>query len=179
MRPVLSLAAIALLNTVPRLAHADAAENEPAPQTALALSIAGTAIPVAVLGVGLVSRKSALFVAGSAAGLVMPAAGELYAHQWATRGMALRGAAAVVALTDLLVMRFEAVSSPHERGEGFTPASAIVMGAAGALYLGGIALDICDAPSAARSRHHAVAIAPTMIETPAHLVAGLAMIATF
>jgi hypothetical protein len=175
----LSLAAIALLSTLPQLAHVDAAGDEADPRTALALSIVGTAIPVATIGASVVAGKSELLIAGIAAGLVMPAAGELYAHCWVTRGMALRGGAAMLALTDLLVLRYEAVSSPHEVGQGLTPGTAIVMAAAGALYLGGVALDVYDAPSAARSRRRAVAIAPTMIETPAHRVTGLAMIATF
>jgi hypothetical protein len=80
MRTVLSLAALALL--VPRLAHADPTEIGTDPQTALVLSIAGSAIPVAAVVAGLISEKSELFVAGCAAGLVMPAAGELYAHHW-------------------------------------------------------------------------------------------------
>jgi hypothetical protein len=176
MRILLPLVTIALLAGV---AHADASADEADPRAALALSIAGTALPLATIGAGLATRNSGLFVGGIAAGLVLPAAGELYAHRWLTRGMALRGGAAVLAVADLLVLRLEALSSAHEVSPGLTPGTTVAFVLAGALYAGGIALDIYDAPDAARSRRREVAIAPTVIDTPAHRVTGLALIATF
>ncbi|HEY1548316.1 MAG TPA: hypothetical protein VGG28_10865 [Kofleriaceae bacterium] len=159
MRLLLSLAALALMTTP---ARAD---------PSLALSITGGALPLAAMGAGVALRNPGLLVAGAVAGLVTPAAGELYAHHWLTRGMAMRGGAAVIAVADLLVFRLEALSSPHEVSPGITPGVAGAAGVAAALYLAGIGFDIGDART--------VAIAPTVIETPAHRVTGVAVVATF
>lgn len=154
------------------------------------LSIIGSVAPVAVIGTGLLlaagssgnaqNTAFAISAAGAIAGVATASLGEIYSHRWVTTGMALRAGGLVVANVGLFLAYNNAIgdctSSCHLQGRSL----AIVLGGA-AMYVGGMALDIHDAPGAARSwrARHAMVLAPTAIPSGSKSVAGVGLALRF
>jgi len=171
----LTLAATTLLTA--GLAHADdvvmAPGNTPpvssdvgpkSPDTALMLSLGGTAASAALVLAGGASNDGGLVAAGLLSSLVTPSLGEWYAGKPLTLGMGVRVASAAAEMYGLA----EAFScwDSCSSGDNNTAGVLIIGGLVG--YAAGTIYDIADAPSSAReyNRAHAWHITPAMMRTP-------------
>ncbi len=157
------------------------------PDAALRLSVIGSAVPLAAVGLGagleLVHGGTAandlgtgLLVGGLLVGVITPSLGELYGHHWLDGAIAMRAAGVVVGFAGL-VSGFN-----NDLGDCATPGPchhsattyALLVGGA-ALYLGGMALDIVGAPQTARAwnARHELQLVPTAMTSAHATVAGL------
>jgi hypothetical protein len=179
MSKLAPLSALAATLLTASLAHADddapgmmqpsvAAQSADAPKdadTALYLSLGGTAASAALTIAGLSSDNGGLALAGIATSLVTPSLGEWYAGKPLTAGMGIRAASAVATIVGF----GEALSCLDEQ-DCRAPASAEYLmfgGLAG--YAVGTIYDIVTAKSAAReyNAQHGwhVTVAPTALRT--------------
>jgi hypothetical protein len=142
--------------------------------TALALSIAGTAVPTAMMASGpLVNDHvgAGLFLGGMTAALVAPSAGEFYTHHLLTWGMGIRAIGVATTIYGIGVVGSEGLacglvgaSDCHTgwHGEAIFY-SGLAITAAGAAY------DIVTAPRSARARNRerqaSLLLGPTPIAT--------------
>lgn len=184
---------IAVLLLLGSVARAEERPDSADPDTALRLSILGSAIPVAAIGlgtfVGLESSNSAIrdfgsviAIGGALAGVVTPSLGELYSHRWLTVGMALRTGGVFAEMMGY------ATGFSHEIGDCLDPGPChhsastygLLIGGA-ALYLGGMVLDVVSAPEVARAwtGRHEVQLLPTAMKTTSGTTTGMALSLVF
>ena len=176
---------LAVLLLAGSVAHAEGDAVDP--DTALRLSIIGSAVPLAAIGLGagldLVHAGTAtndlgtgLLVSGVLIGVVTPSLGEFYGHQWLDGAIAMRGAGVVVGFSGLIS------GFNNDLGDCATPGPChlsvttygLLVGGA-ALYLGGIALDLVGAPPTSRdwNAHHGLQIVPTAMRSGHSTTTGL------
>ena len=187
----LALAAMLLSASV---AHAEPVADSADPDTALRLSIIGSAFPIAAIGIGtLVSLEGSrapirdigavVAVSGALVGILTPAMGEFYARRWLNGGIVLRAGGVIVEFIGL-IKAFNndigdcagvQVSCSHSAGT-----IGLLVGGA-ALYLGGALLDVVGAPAAARewNARHDVQLVPTAFKTQSSTAPGLALALKF
>lgn len=129
-------------------------------------------MPVLYTGLGL------LFIA--------PSAGEFYAEQYLTYGMAVRAAALGLAVYTLdkhtkPVTCQDALSSDQPKCEGFKEAAYPLMGVAAIMFIGGVWYDVLDAGDAADryNRNHGLTVTPTALAAPHGMVPAVALSGTF
>jgi hypothetical protein len=178
MTKLVALAAVASL-AVTSVAHADPGDEGPKdPNTALLLSLGGTAVSGALFLAGThmdYEQGDHLIEAGLLSSLVTPSLGEWYAGKPLTVGMGIRGASALAEMYGLA----EAFSCWDEcsNNDNDTAGVLIVGGLIG--YGAGIIYDIVDAPNAARAYNRAHAtwqVVPTVMRTPSgdmHMGVGI------
>ncbi len=174
----LTLAATTLLTA--GLAHADDASLAPGnvppipsdqgpkdPNTALLLSLGGTAASAGLVIAGGASNDGGLVAAGLLSSLVTPSLGEWYAGKPLTAGMGIRvvSAAAEIAGLAEAFKCFDTENCTNNQGlAGALMLGGLVGYAAGTIY------DIADAPSSAREYNRAhslhVTVTPTVMRTP-------------
>jgi len=117
---------------------------------------------------------------------VTPSAGEFYAGQYLTYGLAIRAAATALAVYTLqtqtkAITCAEALSSDAPKCRGFTENAYPLMGVAAIAFIGGVWFDVLDAGEAADryNRDHGFSTTPTALRGPHGLVPGLAFSGTF
>jgi hypothetical protein len=172
------VALTAALVTASSVAHAQApGETAPGsdvpelknPDTALMLSLGGTAASVGMVLVGASSHDGGgLISAGVVSSLVTPSLGEWYAGKPLTAGMGIRAASAVVTMVgiaeSLECLDFEGsdTSCHSDDSAGLLVAGGLIGYATGTIY------DIATAPRAAReyNRAHAITVQPSVMRTP-------------
>jgi hypothetical protein len=156
-------------------AHADKKR-----ETAVALSATGTAVSSGlVLGAFFVGRDTAdvngpLLYAGLGTSVITPSLGELYAGQYLTWGMGIRGGAvALAALAFALpqeTVTCQLATMPGQTCDQLSGTAVAVLGLAAIAYIGGAAYDVIDAGDAAgryNSRHGlTIGVAPGILRTP-------------
>lgn len=157
---------VAILCTA-HVARADDTDQGPKdPNTALGLSLGGTAASVALTIAGASANNSGLVTAGLLSSIVTPSFGEWYAGKPLTVGLGLRAASAVA----LVAGANEAFKCFGETGSCSNDNNA-----AGVLLLGGLVgyatgtiYDIATAPRAARefNAEHQVHVTPTYLRSP-------------
>lgn len=175
------------------IARADAPTETADPDTALRMSVIGSAFPLAALGIGVLVASEgsdapirdvggSIAIGAALAGIVTPALGELYARRWFTPGMAMRAGGLVVEAIGLIKGFNNEIGDCSDLGPCHRSGSTIglIVGGA-ALYLGGIALDVVGAPAAARewTARHEVQIVPTALKSKSSTVGGLAVALKF
>ncbi len=149
------------------VAHADDGDVGPkSADTALMLSLGGTAASAGLFLAGMSSNDGGLMSAGLLSSLVTPSLGEWYAGKPLTAGMGIRAASAAVEIAGIAeaFKCFEVDTGCSTNG-----------GLAGGMMLGGLIGyaagtidDIADAPTSAReyNRAHAWHVTPTVMRTP-------------
>jgi hypothetical protein len=174
------------------VAHADPTSDAD-PDTAQRLSIVGTAVPIAAIGVGaLVAAEGskapirdiggATALSGALLGVITPSLGEMYSHRAVTGGMGLRAGGLLVEYVGLMKLANNDIGDCADVGPCHHPASTYLLLATGAgLYFGGMALDIVHAPDAARewNRRYEVQLVPTTLRSGATTTTGLAIAGRF
>ena len=173
-------AATALLAST--AAHADTPEGGKDENTALLLSLGGTAASVALVVAGANSEGSngdSLVTIGLLSSLVTPSFGHWYAGDYFTAGMGMRaggGLLAIVGLGQALGCAFAEESDSSCNGD--SGAAFMLLGVG--LYAGGTIYDIATAPSAARrwNEHH-LQLSPMMVSSGAHSGMGVGLGGTF
>lgn len=155
------------------------APRRKSPAVATALSLAGTAIPLTLVGVGFRHRSSDAteVKAGVLSLLLTPSAGHWYAGRVLTVGLGVRwigGAIGVLGIIESL--RDSASETPV--GDGDT-----LLALSGLMILGGALADIATASSAAHdanaSRAPTTQLVPVAGPTPGGGVVGAAVVGTF
>lgn len=176
------LAAVAALASlaVTSVAHADAGDEGPKdPNTALLLSLGGTAVSGALFLAGTrmdYEQGDHLIEAGLLSSLVTPSLGEWYAGKPLTVGMGIRGASALAEIYGI-AEAFKCWDDDPCSNDNGTAAVLIVGGLIG--YGAGTIYDIVDAPNAARAYNRAHAtwqVTPTVMRTPSgdmHMGVGI------
>ena len=142
-------------------------ETPKSEDTALALSLGGTAASVGLVIAGGSSNNGAMISAGLLSSLVTPSLGEWYAGRYVTAGMGIRAVSGVATVVGFA----EALKCVDADGECHTDSSAGVLLVGGLLgYAGGALYDIATAPREARrynERHGlTLTVAPTPLRTP-------------
>ncbi len=145
-------------------ASSEAPKNE---NTALALSLGGTAASAALVIVGGQANNSGMISVGLLSSLVTPSLGEWYAGKVLTPGMGIRAASAVATIVGLA----ESLKCLDAEGSCQTDSAAPVLLGAGLLgYAGGTIYDIATASREARrynQRHGlTLTVAPTPLRAP-------------
>jgi hypothetical protein len=113
--------------------------------------------------------------------LVGPSAGEFYAGQYLTIGMAVRAAGAGLAVwtlqTQTKVITCDNATNSEQKCEGFVENAAPLLGVAAIIFIGGVWYDVLDAGDAADRYNvkHGFMAAPMAIMGPTGLVPGLAV----
>jgi len=175
-RLALALLAIVALTTS---AHADRRDRK----TALVLSGVGTGLSsVVILSSAMFAQNGdaanyPMLWAGLATSIVTPSAGEFYAGEYVTPGMAVRIGAVGLA-TYSIVNERKIVTCNDGSGANckvFLPNGVAILGLAAIAYVGGAAYDVIDAPDAADryNNRHGFVIAPTAMATPTGLAPGV------
>lgn len=183
MNKLAPLAALAATLCAPLCAHADDSgapgmtapltgpaamgETPKSENTALALSLGGTAASAALVIAGGQSNNGGMITAGLLSSLVTPSLGEWYSGTLVTPGMGIRAASAVATVVGFA----QAMKCFDADGDCHTPDSAGVLLFGGLIgYAGGAIYDIATAPSAARryNQRHGLqlTLAPTPLRTP-------------
>jgi hypothetical protein len=160
----LTLVGSALVTSV---AHADTGEDGPkSPDTALMLSLGGTATSAVLFLGGASSNDGGLMMAGLATSLVTPSLGEWYAGKGLTTGMGIRAVSAAAELAGI-AEAFSCIDAEDTCSNNNGAAGVLIFGgligyAAGTIY------DIADAPRTARAynRAHSYTVTPTVMRTP-------------
>ena len=184
MRSVVLLVVLAVSSP----AHA---EDRKDPKIAMALSGVGIGVSSAlVVGSFLfntdpyVDMNHPAFYAGLATSVVTPSLGELYAHQWLTIGMGIRGGGVLLAAYG--VTRTQEASCndlANSKCKQLTGTGVALLGLAAIAYIGGAAYDVIDAGDAVE-RYNAthIGITPMIMPNtgpPGTMTAGLAVTGTF
>jgi hypothetical protein len=188
---------VALVLAASTAAHAEPLQledNDADPETAQRLSIIGSAIPLATIGVGtLVAMRGSnnairdfggvVAIGGALAGIVTPALGELYSHHWINGTMVMRAGGLFVEFMGLVY------ASNSEIGDcadttgpcHLRPMTIGLLGSGAALYLGATVWDVLAAPSEARAwnRRYSVQLVPTAMRTPSSTATGVMLSARF
>jgi hypothetical protein len=144
------------------------------PDTALTLSLAGTAASAAVFAYGLASHNTTADVIGLTSSLVTPMLGEWYAGRPLTVGLGIRVAAGVL----MLAAEEKAAACDGDETSGCNAVGPMLI--TGMLaYGGGVAWDIVTARNStfAFNAAHApkVRFAPTVLTSPSGPVMGLGL----
>jgi hypothetical protein len=161
MSKLASLAATGILVTT-AVVHADPPDSGPKdPDTALMLSLGGTAASVALVVAGGRVNNS-LPWAGLVSSVFTPSLGEWYAGKPLTVGIGIRAASAGILFAGIGQWNSSNDEKKGDGGAGLLVLTGIVGYAAGAIY------DIADAPRAAHAynRTHSWQVAPTVLHTP-------------
>lgn len=152
--------------TVPTERSARPADAPKSEDTALDLSLGGTAASVAIAAIGIGTDNAPLALLGVGSSLLTPSLGEWYAGKGLTAGMGIRAASALA-----VVVGFgQALSCIDTDDSCRTPGSAGVLMVGGLLgYAGGAIYDIATAKRTVREYNAAhgfsVTIAPTAMRT--------------
>jgi hypothetical protein len=157
------------------------------PETAQRLSVIGSAVPLAAIGLGagleLVHGGTAvndlstgLLVGGLLVGVITPSLGHFYAHHWLDGAIAMRGAGVLIGFVGLVSGFNNDVgdcATPGPCHHSATTYGLLIGGAA--LYLGGMALDLVGAPETARAwnARHQLQLSPTAMRSGHSTVAGV------
>jgi hypothetical protein len=171
---------VALLLLGSGVARADAPEE---PETAQRLSIVGSVVPVAVIGLGAAVELGgsnnairdiggATMIGGALLGVVTPSLGHFYHRDYLDGAMALRAGGVVVELIGL-VRAFNSEIGDCEANDPscHLHASTYALLAGGAaMYLGGMALDIATSHGL-----HRVQVAPTALRAPSSTVPAVSL----
>lgn len=165
------------------IASADPDETGPkSPETALTLSLGGTAVSGALILVGVTDKgKAGIAVAGALSLAVTPSFGEWYSGTYLTPGMALRIGAPVGALVTATIAASAFPCIPKDGGSNCDTnpkvfAAALLVG--GGMLAAGTIYDIATAPRAARRYNHEHAGA-TVVPTVAPGSYGLSIAGRF
>ena len=182
-----STAAVLAIVCSSALAHADTDRPFPAAEspsyrsenTALALSLGGTAASVAMFGIGLGTDNESLAMAGALSSFITPSLGHWYADDLLTAGMGIRAAG----VGSMLIGLAESFGCwGNDEGCDTGRADTLIYLGAGA-YVAGTVYDIATARSAARERNEGLritSIAPTAIQSGAGQVTmGMGIGGTF
>ncbi len=175
------------------VARAEPTTDSADPDTALRLSIIGSAFPIAAIGIGtLVGIEGArapirdvgtvFAVGGALIGIVTPAIGDFYARRWLSPGIAMRAGGLIVEYIGLVKAFSNDIGDCADPGPCHRSAATIGLIAGGAaLYLGGVVLDVVGAPAAARewNARHDVQLVPTAFKTQSSTAPGLALALKF
>ena len=152
---------------------------------ASALSGIGVGVSSAVvvssffIGNGHDDINTPLFLAGLGTSIVTPSLGQIYAGEYLTLGMAVRGGAGVLAGLAFLTQR-ETVACDdgiHKDCHNFKSGGLALLGLAAIGYIGGMAYDVQDAPDAADRANHTITLA--LVPTALPHGGGLALAGTF
>jgi hypothetical protein len=155
------------------------------PDTALALSAAGAGVSaLLVAGPYLLGQQGsdwgrATINVGVTSSLLTPSLGQLYAGEYWTSGMTLRGAGAATALV-AATLAFDGVGPGTSSGNARSNAASLLAVGAAGLYLAGVIYDVGHASDSARhanDRH--LTFAPTMVGAGADRHMGLGLAGTF
>jgi len=169
----LALAAIVVATSTARA-------DTPDPDAAQRLSIAGSAVPVAMIGigafVGATGSNNAIrdfgavtAMSGALLGVITPSAGHFYSNEYLDPAIALRAGGVLVELIGLIkATNNEIGDCQSDDPSCHTHASTyLLIGGGIAMYLGGMALDIAWKPRDFQ-------LAPTALRTPTSTVPGVA-----
>jgi hypothetical protein len=172
-----------------KVVAADPADEEPrSPDTALALSIGGTAASLALLGAGAAEHGSAgarLAEIGVASLVLTPSLGEYYSGTVLTPGLGLRIAAPIAGLIVGAIATEALPCRPLDGGEFCEPnVGGIWAGIAVAtgVFATGVGYDIATAPREARRynrAHTGATIVPAPIRGSTSSGYGLAIVGRF
>ncbi len=178
---------LAALSAAAALAAAAPAHAQPATtpesdgksaNTALALSLGGTAASVGLYLAGVQREDPKLLVAGGLSSLFTPALGHWYAGSYATPGMGMRvGGGLLIAVG--FSMSFKGFPSEQERGAEATVGEVIGIAGIG-LFAGGVIYDIATAGRAAKrwnAKH--MQLAPSVVSSGAHTTMGIGLSGAF
>jgi len=175
------------------LAGAAPAHADKSRATAVELSATGAALSTAfVFGAFFTGRDNSevnepLLYTGLASSVITPSLGEIYAGQYLTWGMGIRGGAGVLAGIALSLhqetVTCELATSSTQTCKQLSGTAVAVLGLAAIAYVGGVALDVMDAGPAA-DRYNAIhgktyAFVPTVLPTPTGAVPGVYFSATY
>lgn len=157
-------------------------EGTKSPQTALLLSLGGTAGSVALMVAGAASNSpsgDSLMTAGLLSSLITPSLGHWYAGHYLTGGMAMRGGGGVLVIAGVAqALGAEFASDGGDGSNGDSGATMLLVGAG--LYVGGTIYDIATAPAAAeRWNEKHLALAPTLVSSGTHTTVGLGLGGSF
>jgi hypothetical protein len=117
--------------------------------------------------------------------LVGPSAGEFYAGQYLTIGMAVRAVGTGLAVwtlqTQTKIVTCDTALSSNEKCTGFVENAAPLLGIAAIVFIGGVWYDVLDAPDAADryNKKHGFTATPTALVGPRGLVPGVALGGSF
>lgn len=181
---------IAGLVSMVSIAHADDRVDA---ETAQRLSILGSAVPAAAIGLGTLAAFAgsdrpikdvgmATAFGGALVGILTPSLGELYSHRWLNPAIALRAGGAFVELLGLIRMSAGDLGDCDGSGPCHHPPSTYGLLAGGAaMYLGGMVLDVVGAPAAARAwnARHDLHLVPTVMRSTHATTTGLAVALTW
>ncbi len=177
---------IVLVLAFTSVAHADDTVD---PQTAQKLSIIGSAVPIAAIGLGtfvgyegtnapIRDIGTATALTGTLVGVIAPSLGAIYSHHAGTGGLAMRVGGLIIGYNGLVKYASTDVGDCEVLAGCHHPASTYVLLASGAgMYFGGMALDIAHAPDFARKYN--LQVVPTAIRSPSATSTGLAIAGRF
>lgn len=173
------------------LAASSADAGKKSRQTATLLS----AIPASVSGAIAVSgfvfapegrpTNPPLLYTGIGMLFVTPSIGEFYAGQYLTWGMAVRGAAAGLAVWTLesqtKVVTCDTAHTSDEKCKGFTENAYPLLGIAAIAFVGGVWYDVLDAKDAADRYNveHGYMVAPTVVPSATGPAPGVMLSGSF
>lgn len=167
--------------TAPMTVPASMSEAPKSENTALALSLGGTAASAALVIAGGQMNNGGMISAGLLSSLLTPSLGEWYSGKLVTAGMGIRAASAVVTVVGIA----QSLKCLDAEGDCHTDASAPILLAGGLIgYAGGTIYDIATAPGEARrynDRHGlTLTLAPTPLRTPSgQATMGVGLAGTF
>ncbi|MBV8760053.1 MAG: hypothetical protein JO257_22370 [Deltaproteobacteria bacterium] len=153
--------------TAPAASTTASTEAPKSENTALMLSLGGTAASAALVIAGGQLDNGGMIGAGLLSSLLTPSLGEWYAGELVTPGMGIRAASAVATIVGMA----ESLKCLDAEGDCHTDASAPVLLVGGLIgYAGGTVYDIATAPREAQrynARHGLrLTLAPTPLRTP-------------
>jgi len=160
----------------PRQALADDVPTARDPDTGLYLSVAGSVVPLTLIGVSFAMNERdppVVAITGLSLGVITPSLGEIYGGRYLTYGMPARALGA--ALMVVGIRDYDPLC-----GGGWGPCDNVASGAmmiSGlTLYLGGMVYDIATASDTARrwNRRH-LSVTPIAMQSKASAVAGFAI----
>ena len=169
--------AVAVLVLAARIASAE--PDTRSENTALLLSLGGTAASVAMIASGEHNHSNggdSLVTIGVLSTLVTPSFGHWYAGDYLTAGMGIRAASAASMLVGVgQIVSCEGTDHSCDNSAGFFIIGGLIGYGAGALY------DIATAPRAARryNAEHRTFVMPTVLNPPSGPVMGVGIGGSF
>jgi hypothetical protein len=161
------------------VATSTARADTPDPDTAQRLSIVGSAVPAAMIGIGTfvaaTGSNNAIrdfggvtMISGVLLGVISPSAGHFYSDEYLDPTIALRAGGVLVGLIGLIKATNNEIGDCQSNDPSCHPQAStyVLIGGGIAMYLGGMALDIAWKP-------RDLQIAPTALRTPTSTVPGV------
>ncbi len=169
------------------LAPAATAHADKSPTVATALSGTGAGVSAAVVVSSFLFGRTEgsvnlpLFFTGVGTSIVTPSLGQIYAGEYWSYGMALRGGAAAFAAIAILGERHTVAcdNGIDKNCKDLNGTGIAFLGLAAIAFIGGMAYDVMDAPEAAARANQAAQFSVSLVPTVLPHGGGLGLVGRF